>query len=132
MIEENELIFPKGAENTAFAQYFVGNSYLQGLVQDEKIPFAVGQVTFEPGCRNNWHIHKNGYQILLVTAGEGWYQEAGKAAQKIKAGDVIMTHDGVKHWHGATKDSWMSHLAITAGDAIWLEKVTDEIYEKLD
>lgn len=128
---KNGLIFPKGDKNEAYAQYFIGQSYLSNLVHDSELPFGVGQVTFEPGCRNNWHIHKAGYQILLVTDGEGWYQEEGKAAQTIQAGDVIVTRDGVKHWHGAKKDSWMSHIAITAGQAEWLEPVTDEIYNAL-
>jgi quercetin dioxygenase-like cupin family protein len=92
---------------------------------------GVGNVTFEPGCRNNWHIHRNGFQILLVTGGEGWYQEEGKRAQFLKAGDVIVTHDGVKHWHGATKDSWFQHIAITAGKPEWLETVDDGMYSEL-
>jgi quercetin dioxygenase-like cupin family protein len=92
---------------------------------------GVGNVTFEPGCRNNWHIHQGGFQILLVTGGEGWYQEEGKAAQFLKAGDVIVTYDGVKHWHGATKDSWFTHIAITAGKPEWLEPVDDKTYNKL-
>lgn len=127
-----EQIFPQGNKNDAYAQFFIGQSYLQGLVNYPEIPFGIGNVTFEPGCRNNWHIHKGGYQILLVTAGEGWYQEEGQPARKIKAGDVVVTHDGVKHWHGATKDSWMSHVAITAGGAVWLEPVDDVIYGKLN
>lgn len=126
-----EQIFPQGSKNDAYAQFFIGQSYLQRLVNDPEIPFGVGNVTFEPGCRNNWHIHKGGYQILLVTAGEGWYQEEGQSARKIKAGDVVVTHDGVKHWHGAAKDSWMSHVAITAGEAVWLEPVDDVTYDKL-
>ena len=88
-------------------------------------------VTFEPGCRNNWHIHHNGYQILLVTSGEGWYQEAGKPAQLLHPGDVVTIHPGVKHWHGATKDSWFAHIAITKGTSEWLELVDDEAYAKL-
>jgi len=92
---------------------------------------GVGNVTFEPRCRNNWHIHHDGFQILLVTGGEGWYQEEGKPAQFLKAGDVIVTHDGVKHWHGATKDSWFEHIAITAGTPEWLEPVNDEWYNNL-
>lgn len=123
-------IFPVGPENTAYAQFFLGQSYLQGLVADPAVNVGVGQVTFEPGCRNNWHIHHNGYQILLVTAGEGWYQEEGQKAQHLTAGDVIVTHDGVKHWHGAAKDSWFSHIAITAGTPEWLEPVSDEQYAK--
>jgi quercetin dioxygenase-like cupin family protein len=105
--------------------------HLKGLVVDPVINVNVGNVTFEPGCRNNWHIHRNGYQILLVTGGEGWYQEDGKPAQSLKAGDVIITHDGVKHWHGATKDSWFSHIAITAGTPELLESVDQETYNKV-
>lgn len=125
------IIFPLGEKNDAFAQYFIGQSYLQGLVADDAVNVGVGNVTFEPGCRNNWHIHHDGYQILLVTGGEGWYQEEGKDAQFLTAGDVIVTHDGVKHWHGATADSWFSHIAITAGTPEWLEPVSDEIYTTL-
>ncbi|GIN74517.1 LytTR family transcriptional regulator [Bacillus sp. J14TS2] len=125
------IIFPAGEKNEAFAQYFVGQSYLNTLVAEPDVNVGVGNVTFEPGCRNNWHIHHDGYQILLVTGGEGWYQEIGKAPQLLKAGDVIVTHDGVKHWHGATKDSWFEHIAITAGTPEWLEAVTYEEYSKL-
>src|SRR4051812_25459006 len=110
---KNGIIFPRGEKNDAFANYFIGQSYLKGLANDAQLSVSVSNVTFEPGCRNNWHIHRGGYQILLVTGGEGWYQEDGKAAQQLKAGDVIVTYDGVKHWHGATKDSWFSHIAIT-------------------
>lgn len=125
------VIFPIGEKNDAYAQYFIGQSYLNGLLSDPALEFGVGLVTFEPGCRNNWHIHKNGYQVLLVTGGEGWYQEDGKEAQPLKKGDVIMTHEGVKHWHGAAKDSWFEHVALTAGQAEWLEPVTDEYYNQL-
>ncbi|KAA8699523.1 Transcriptional regulator [Lactococcus lactis subsp. lactis] len=127
---ENALIFPQGEKNP-YGAYFTGQSYLEGMIADKDLPFGVGNVTFEPGCRNHWHIHKDGYQVLLVTAGEGWYQEEGKEAQILHAGDTIVTHAGVKHWHGATKDSWFSHLAITAGEAVWLEEVSDEQYENL-
>lgn len=125
------VIFPIGEKNEAYAQFFVGQSYLQRLVADPDVNVGVGNVTFEPGCRNNWHIHQDGFQLLLVTGGEGWYQEEGKEAQFLKAGDVIVTHDGVKHWHGATSDSWFEHIAITAGTPIWLEQVSDEEYSKL-
>ncbi len=125
------VIFPSGEKNDAFAQYFVGQSYLKPLVADSSVNVGVGNVTFEPGCRNNWHIHHDGFQILLVTGGEGWYQEVGKEAQFLKSGDVIVTHDGVKHWHGAAKDSWFEHIAITAGTPEWLEPVSDEIYLNL-
>ena len=125
-------VFPVGDKNDAYAKYFIGQSYLKGLVSaDDNIDVSVGNVTFEPGCRNDWHIHHDGFQILLVTGGEGWYQEAGKPAQLLKKGDVVAIHDGVKHWHGATKDSWFSHVAITKGSSEWLEKVTDEEYNKL-
>lgn len=125
------MIFPSGDKNDAFAQYFVGQSYLKILVADPSVNVGVGNVTFEPGCRNNWHIHHDGFQILLVTGGEGWYQEVGKEAQFLKPGDVVVTHDGVKHWHGAAQDSWFEHIAITAGTPEWLEPVSDEIYLNL-
>lgn len=125
-------IFPTGAKNEAYAKYFVGQSYLSNLVNDPEVNVGVGQVTFEPGCRNNWHIHHDGYQILLVTGGEGWYQEEGQPARHLTTGDVVVTHDGVKHWHGATKDSWFTHVAITAGTPEWLEPVTDAEYARLE
>lgn len=125
------VIFPIGDKNTAYAQYFVGQSYLNSLVSDPEVNVGVGTVTFEPGCRNNWHIHHDGFQILLVIGGEGWYQEDGKPAQALKPGDVIVTHDGVKHWHGAAKDSWFEHIAITAGKPEWLEAVSEDLYEGL-
>jgi len=124
-------VFPIGEKNKAYADYFVGQSYLQTLVADPKVNISVGNVTFEPGCRNNWHIHQDGYQILLVTSGTGLYQEEGEEARVHHAGDVVVTHDGVKHWHGATKDSWFTHLAITAGTPVWLEAVSDEQYTTL-
>ena len=125
-------VFATGPKNDAYAQYFIGQSYNNPLVtpgQDVSVP--VSNVTFAPGCRNNWHIHHNGSQILLVTGGRGWYQEAGKPAQLLQPGDVVIAHDGVKHWHGATKDSWFSHLAITTGNSEWLEPVTDKVYNQL-
>ncbi|MBC1526658.1 cupin domain-containing protein [Listeria seeligeri] len=128
---KNGVIFPRGEKNDAFAQFFVGQSYLKTLVADSAINVGVGNVTFEPGCRNNWHIHHDGFQILLVTGGEGWYQEEGKAAQFLQAGDVVVTHDGIKHWHGATNDSWFEHIAITAGTPEWLEAVSDADYLSL-
>ncbi|WP_414050501.1 cupin domain-containing protein [Macrococcus animalis] len=128
---KNGVIFPVGEKNEAFSQYFIGQSYLNLLVNNENVNVNVGNVTFEPACRNNWHIHHEGFQILLVTGGEGWYQEDGKAAQLLKAGDVIVTHDGIKHWHGATKDNWFEHIAITAGRPEWLEPVEDEWYNNL-
>ena len=135
-MSEFKQIFLQGGENTAYAQYFVGTSYLSILSKEQVF---IGNVTFEPGCRNNWHIHRStrgGGQILLVTAGRGWYQEWGKPAQKLYPGDVVNIPANVKHWHGAAKDSWFAHLAVevpgedTANE--WLEAVSDEDYSKLD
>ncbi len=127
-------IFPKGEVNP-FGQYFVGTSYLNMLTTDG---VSIGNVTFEPGCRNNWHIHKaekGGGQILLCTGGRGWYQEWGREAQELHAGDVVVIPAGVKHWHGAAKDSWFAHLAVEVpGEETgseWLEKVDDAEYSKL-
>lgn len=125
-------VFELGEKNDAFAQYFIGQSYLNMLVKE---PFGIANVTFEPGCRNNWHIHHNGGQILLVTGGEGWYQEWGQSPKKLTTGDVVNIPAEVKHWHGASKDSWFSHLAIEipAENASneWLEAVNDEEYNTL-
>ena len=121
-------IFPLGEKNEAYAQFFTGQSYLKALAQAPDGHFGVGNVTFEPGCRNNWHRHLGGYQILLVTGGQGLYQEAGKPAQLLRQGDVVVIADSVTHWHGATADSWFSHVAITAGQAEWLEEVSDQDY----
>ena len=135
-MSEFKQIFPQGGENTTYAQYFVGTSYLSILSKEQVF---IGNVTFEPGCRNNWHIHRStrgGGQILLVTAGRGWYQEWGKPAQELHPGDVVNIPANVKHWHGAAKDSWFAHLAVevpgedTANE--WLEAVSDEDYSKLD
>jgi len=102
-----------GALNTSSAQYFSGNSYLQGLVPSgDDVDVHVASVSFELGTRNNWHVHHQGYQIILVTAGEGWAQIKGQPARSQKAGDVVVFHDGVKHWHGAKKVTWFTHLAI--------------------
>lgn len=128
-------VFPTGDKNDAYAEYFIGQSYLNMLSTEQ---VSIGNVTFEPGCRNNWHIHhadKNGGQMLLVTAGEGWYQEWEKPAQKLKAGDVVHIPAGVKHWHGAATDSWFQHLAIEVpgenAKTEWCEPVSDEEYSKL-
>jgi len=127
-----EQIFPLGEKNEAYAQYFVGQSYLAPLTSDG---VSTNNVTFEPGCRNNWHIHHKGGQILLCTAGTGWFQEEGKPAQVLKPGDVVNIAPGVKHWHGASKDSWFSHVAIAVpaegASNEWLEPVSDEDYSKL-
>ena len=129
-------VFPRGAENTAFSEYFIGKSYLN-LLTEQGVPIA--NVTFEPGCRNNWHIHhasEGGGQILLCTAGQGWYQEWGKPAQQLNPGDVVVIPPQVKHWHGAAADSWFSHLAIEVpGKELsneWLEPVSDEQYRLLE
>jgi len=125
-------VFELGDKNEAYAKYFIGQSYLNKLVKPEdNIDFGISNVTFEPECRNDWHIHHDGFQILLVTGGEGWYQEWNKPAQLLKQGDMVVIKEGIKHWHGATKDSWFSHLAITKGRSEWLEKVTDDEYKKL-
>lgn len=133
----NELsVFKMGDKNDGYAQYFIGQSYLN-MLSTEQVP--VGNVTFEPKCRNNWHIHhadKNGGQMLIVTAGEGWYQEWGKPALKLKPGDVVNIPAGVKHWHGAAANSWFQHLALEVpGENCkteWCEPVTDEEYDKLE
>lgn len=126
-------VFALGEKNEAFAKYFIGQSYLKMLTTER---LAIGNVTFEPGCRNNWHIHHQGGQILLVTGGCGYYQEWGKPVQILKPGDVVDIPPEVKHWHGATKDSWFSHLAIEvpAPGAIneWCEPVSDEVYNVIE
>lgn len=130
--EVKNSLFDLGDKNEAYQKYFIGQSYLQNLVADPKINVGVANVSFEPGCRNNWHKHNGGFQILIVTAGEGWYQEEGQPARKLHPGDVVVVHDGVKHWHGAAKDSWFAHLAITAGTPEWLEPVSAEAYQQLE
>lgn len=132
MKPENISVFPMGEKNEAFAQYFVGQSYLN-MLSTERV--TIGNVTFEPGCRNNWHIHHKGGQILLCTAGRGYYQEWGKEAQELHPGDVVNIPPEVKHWHGAAKDSWFSHLAVEVpaegASNEWLEVVNEEDYKKL-
>lgn len=129
MSEEKLSVFPRGEKNDAYARYFVGQSYLKMLTTEG---VAIGNVTFEPGCRNNWHIHHQGGQILLVTGGRGYYQQWGRPAQELKAGDVVQIPPEVKHWHGAAPDSWFSHLAVEVPAAgasnEWLEPVTDAEY----
>ena len=128
----NGELFAIGQENSAYAQYFVGTSYLNMLTTEG---VAIGNVTFEPGCRNHWHIHHGGGQILLVTGGRGWYQEWGRPAQPLKAGDVVNIPAEVKHWHGAAKDSWFAHLAVEVpsehGSNEWCEPVSDSEYNSL-
>lgn len=127
-------IFKRGEKNP-YGQYFVGQSYLEMLSTEGVV---IGNVTFEPGCRNNWHIHHASYgggQILLCTSGRGYYQEWGKEARELKAGDVVNIKAGVKHWHGAAKDSWFTHIAVevpgedTSNE--WCEPVSDEEYNRL-
>ena len=129
-------VFPRGEENTAYAQYFIGKSYLNMLTTQG---VGIGNVTFEPGCRNNWHVHharSGGGQILLVTGERGWYQEWGKPARQLHTGDVVVIPAGVKHWHGAARDSWFVHLAVEVpGEETcneWLEPVDDTQYRALD
>ena len=133
-----ENVFGLGNANTDYAQYFIGNSYLNPLTQADKCPVFLANVTFEPGCRNNWHIHhakSGGGQILICTAGEGWYQEEGKEAVSLTPGTVITIPAEVKHWHGAKKDSWFSHIAVEVpGEKTfneWCEPVDDAAYNGL-
>lgn len=131
-------IFGTGEPNNAYAEYFIGNSFLNFLMKPGSSPVFLANVTFEPRCRNNWHIHhadKGGGQILICTAGEGWYQEEGKEAVSLKPGMVIVISPEVKHWHGAKADSWFSHIAVEVpGENCsneWCEPVADEEYNKL-
>lgn len=134
---EKQNVFGMGNANTAYAQYFIGESFLNPLTNPENGLF-LANVTFEPGCRNNWHIHhatKGGGQLLVCTAGEGWYQEEEKEAVSLVPGTVITIPAEVKHWHGAKKDSWFSHIAVEVpGENCsneWCEPVSDEEYVKL-
>ncbi len=131
-------VFGLGNENSAYAQYFIGNSYLNPLTDPKETSLFLANVTFEPGCRNNWHIHhakSGGGQLLICTAGSGWYQEEGKEAVSLEPGTVITIPPEVKHWHGAKADSWFSHIAVEVpGEETsneWLEAVDDETYNKL-
>lgn len=135
---EKQNVFGKGTLNTAYARYFIGDSYLNPLTNPQETSLHISNVTFEPGTRNNWHIHRarsGGGQILICTAGEGWYQEAGKPAVSLKPGMVITIPANVKHWHGAKANSWFSHLALEIpGEGTgneWLEPVSDAEYAKL-
>lgn len=132
-------IFGIGKPNEAFAQYFIGDSFLNPLTNPKETAVFLANVTFKPGCRNNWHIHhatSGGGQILICTAGEGWYQEEGKEAVSLKPGMVITIPPEVKHWHGAKADSWFSHIAVevpgenTANE--WCKPVPDEEYNELE
>ena len=129
--------FGMGAPNTAYAQYFSGPSFLAPLTRPEDGVF-LANVTFAPGCRNNWHIHhaeQGGGQMLLCTAGEGWYQEEGKSAVSLVPGTTIVIPPNVKHWHGAKRDSWFSHIAVEVPGVgcrnEWCEPVADADYDAL-
>ena len=136
--EFNKLnVFGKGEPNIKFSEYFIGESFLNPLAKLDNMFLA--NVTFEPGCRNNRHIHhatKDGGQILICTAGYGWYQEEGKDPISLEPGMVVTIPANVKHWHGAKKDSWFSHIAIEVpGEETsneWCEPVTEEEYDKLE
>lgn len=128
------MLFPIGEPNVNYAKFFIGNSYLAPISTSQ---VGIYNVTFEPGCRNNWHVHnakKGGGQILVAVAGRGYYQEAGKEAVELKPGDTVNIPAGVKHWHGAAPDSWFSHLAVeVSGEEVsneWLEPVIED-YAKL-
>ena len=137
--------WPKGNPNVNYAQFFIGDSHLapikpKNLTEGEATVLPCSNVTFEPGCRNNWHIHHGARQILICVSGKGWYQEWGKPAIPLKAGDIIDIPEGVKHWHGAQKDSWFQHIATHIAventkpgsqPNEWLEPVTDEEYDRL-
>ncbi len=136
---DRQNMFGLGNENSAFAQFFIGNSYLNPLTVPCECAVFLANVTFEPGCRNNWHIHhakSGGGQLLICTAGSGWYQEEGKAPVSLEPGTVITIPPEVKHWHGAKKDSWFSHIAVEVpGEETsneWLEPVDDASYNGLE
>lgn len=123
--------FPTGEPNVAYEQYFSGRSWLARLTSMNELNVPVSNVTFEPGCRNNWHSHTGG-QLLICVGGEGYYQEKGKPARRLKAGDVVEIAPNVVHWHGAAPDSWFSHLAVECNPQTnsnaWFDPVTDEEY----
>lgn len=134
---EKHNMFGIGEQNTTYAKYFIGDSFLNPLTDPKKGLF-VANVTFAPGCRNNWHIHhakSGGGQLLICVAGEGWYQEEGKTPISLHEGSIVTAPTNVKHWHGAKKDSWFSHIAIEIpgeeGWNEWCEQVSDEQYDKL-
>ncbi len=138
IVEVHGGFFGLGEPNDAYAKYFIGQSYLNPLTDQNKT-LGIFNVSFEPGCRNNWHIHKatsGGGQILICVDGEGWYQEEGNKAISLKVGDVVTIPANIKHWHGAKKDSWFSHLAIEVpGENTcteWCEAVDDKQYTNLD
>jgi len=135
---EKANMFGTGVPNDNYAQYFVGNSFLNFLLRPGEAPLILANVTFEPGCRNHWHIHhaaSGGGQILICTAGEGWFQKAGEEAVSLKEGSIAYIPTGVKHWHGAKADSWFSHISVeipgTETNNEWLEPVSDDDYRTL-
>ncbi len=135
VLHQQQMVFPIGAPNDGFAQFFTGQSYLAPLSTSQ---VSIFNVTFEPGCRNNWHIHhakSGGGQILICVAGRGYYQEWGQQARELHPGDIVNIPAGVKHWHGAAPDSWFSHLAVevptSEGSNEWLEPVDEKTYGQL-
>lgn len=135
---DKENIFGLGEKNTSLAEYFTGDSYVNPLTKKGESAVALSNVTFEPSCRNNWHIHhaaSGGGQILICIAGSGWYQEEGKEAVSLEPGMVIVIPPEVRHWHGAKADSWFSHIAMsvpgTETSNEWLEPVDDDAYNAL-
>lgn len=136
IVEKTELKkvsdFALGEENVAFAPYFIGKSYLS-LLNDKEV--NIFNVTFEPGCRNNWHIHHGSGQILICVGGHGWYQESGKEARLLKSGDVVYIAPEIKHWHGAVKNEAFAHLSLSVpaegSSNEWLEPVDDNFYNNL-
>lgn len=135
---EKANMFGTGVPNDNYARYFVGNSFLNFLLKPDETPIFMANVTFEPGCRNNWHIHhakSGGGQILICTAGEGWYQQEGEEVQSLSEGSIVYIPTGVKHWHGAKADSWFSHISVevpgTETSNEWLEQISDVYYKRL-
>lgn len=135
---EKANMFGTGVPNENYAQYFIGDSFLNFLVEPGESPIFMANVTFEPGCRNNWHIHhakSGGGQILICTAGEGWFQKEGEEAVSLKEGSIVHIPTGAKHWHGAKADSWFSHISVevpgTETSNEWLESVNDAYYNNL-
>ena len=132
--QNNTSIFPKGDKLPD--SYFTGNAFLKLLVaKDKNNDFVIGNVTFEPGARTNWHTHPKG-QVLIVTEGEGFYQEKGKPAQALKKGDVVNIPENIEHWHGASANSLFVHIAITnfkdGENVAWLQPVTDGEYNEVN
>lgn len=135
---DKQNIFGKGNLNTEYSIFFMGNSYLNPLINNNENNIGLTNVTFEPWCRNNWHIHcatNGGGQMLICVAGNGWYQEEGNDVISLSPGMIINIKANIKHWHGAKKDSWFSHIAVEApGENTkteWLEPVSNEYYNQL-